>query len=56
MTYKYSYDQPNQSYDLHYDLQGLYDWPTVSFLLLSTESRRRSFDEQAQLLTYILQR
>ena len=54
MTYKYSLHQSNQSYDLQYDLQSEYDWPTASLLLLSTatESETQSVRQNEQQLPF----
>ena len=38
MTYKYSCDQSNHSYDLHYDFQNWYDWLIVPLLLMAQRS------------------
>ena len=38
MTFKHPFDQSNQSFDLHYELQNGYDWSTVSLLLLTQRS------------------
>ena len=50
-AYEYSCDQSNQSYDLHYDLQNWYDWPTVT----ADDRDLKACDKQAAVIHTTLQ-
>ena len=54
MTYKYSCDQSNHSYDLHYDFQNWYDWLIVPLLLMA--QRSETVRQTRSCYTYLVQR